>query len=197
MRSASCTGWPPGGTPAITSQWRLSVTPRGRRTGSWLPACLPITGQACTSAGRAPPSTSRWAGSPAEAKRYLTLAALGSVSVPEGRRGRVQTLLGVVGLLLARQRGNPPAVAEEARRLQAMAEAPDAARPGLSGELRALALINLGIAEYGVARFEEAEPHLEQGVALARRVGRPHLEFTGMAYQAAIEVSRSYTRGGG
>src|SRR2546421_9585222 len=31
---------------------------------------------------------------------------------------------------------------------------------------RALALINLGIAEYGTARFEEAEPHLEQGVAL-------------------------------
>ena len=37
-------------------------------------------------------------------------------------------LLGVVGLLLARQRGNLPAVAEEARRLQAAAEAPDAAR---------------------------------------------------------------------
>src|ERR1700749_2600805 len=62
-------------------------------------------------------------GSLEEAKRYLTLAALGSVSVPAGRRGRVQVLLGVVGLLLARQRGNLPAVAEEARRLQAMAEA--------------------------------------------------------------------------
>jgi LuxR family maltose regulon positive regulatory protein len=133
-------------------------------------------------------------GSLEEAKRYLTFAALGSVSVPAGRRGRVQVLLGVVGLLLARQRGNLPAVAEEARRLQAMAEAPDAARPGLSGELRALALINLGIAEYGTARFEEAEPHLEQGVALARRVGRPYLEFTGLAYQAAVEIFRSFAR---
>jgi LuxR family maltose regulon positive regulatory protein len=133
-------------------------------------------------------------GSLEEAKRYLTLAALGSVSVPPVRRGRVQLLLGIVGLLLARQRGNLPAVAEEARRLQAMAEAPDAARPGLSGELRALALINLGIAEYGVARFEEAEPHLEQGVALARQVGRPHLEFTGMAYQAAVEIFGSFAR---
>src|SRR5260370_41199512 len=36
--------------------------------------------------------------------------------------------------------------------------------------------------------------HLEQGVALARRIGRPYLEFTGLAYQAAIEVSRSFTR---
>jgi LuxR family transcriptional regulator, maltose regulon positive regulatory protein len=133
-------------------------------------------------------------GSLEEAKRYLTLAALGSVSVPAGRRGRVQTLLGVVGLLLARQRGNLPAVAEEARRLQAAAEAPDAARAGLGEELRALALINLGIAEYGAARFGEAEPHLEQGVALARRVGRPYLEFTGLAYQAAVEILRSFAR---
>jgi LuxR family maltose regulon positive regulatory protein len=100
----------------------------------------------------------------------------------------------MAGLLLARQRGNLPAVAEEARRLQAAAEALGAARPGLGEDLRALALINLGIAEYGTARFEEAEPHLEQGVTLARRIGRPYLEFTGLAYQAAIEVSRSFTR---
>ena len=132
-------------------------------------------------------------GSLEEAERYLTLAALGSVSVPTHRRGRVQVLLGVVGLLLARQRGNLPAVAEEARRLQAASEAPDAA--GLGEDLRALALINLGITEYGTARFEEAEPHLDHGVMLARRTGRPYLEFTGLTYQAAIEVSRSFTRG--
>ena len=141
-------------------------------------------------------------GSLEEAKRYLTLAALGSVSVPTGRRGQVQTLLGVVGLLLARQRGNPPAVAEEARRLQAAAEAPDAARydlapaarAGLGEDLRALALINLGIAVYATARFEEAEPHLEQGVALARRIGRPYLEFLGLAHQAALDVGWSFAR---
>jgi LuxR family transcriptional regulator, maltose regulon positive regulatory protein len=133
-------------------------------------------------------------GSLEEAKRYLTLAALGSVSVPASRHGRVQTLLGVVGLLLARQRGNPPAVAEEARRLQAAAETPDAAQPGLSEDLRALALINLGIAEYATARFEEAETHLEQGVALARRIGRPYLEFLGLAHQAALHVGWSFAR---
>jgi LuxR family maltose regulon positive regulatory protein len=133
-------------------------------------------------------------GSLEEAKRYLTLAALGSVSVPPVRRGRVQLLLGIVGLLLARQRGNPPAVAKEARRLQAMAEAPDAARPGLSGELRALALINLGITEYGAARFEQAERHLEQGIALAHQIGRPYLEFTGLAYQGAVGILRSFAQ---
>jgi LuxR family maltose regulon positive regulatory protein len=134
-------------------------------------------------------------GSLQEAKRYLAVAALGSLTVPAGRRGQVELLLGMAGLLLARQRGNLPGVAEEARRLQAGAGAPGAARPGLGEDLRALALINLGIAEYGTARFEEAEPHLEQGVTLARRIGRPYLEFTGLTYQAAIEVSRSFTRG--
>jgi LuxR family transcriptional regulator, maltose regulon positive regulatory protein len=132
-------------------------------------------------------------GSLEEAERYLTLAAQDPVSVPAERRGRAQLLLGVVGLLLARQRGNPAAVIEEARRLQAMAEA-RGARPGLSEDLRALALINLGIAEYGTARFEEAEPHLEQGVALAHRIGRPYLEFLGLAHQAALDVGWSFVR---
>src|SRR5260370_32649557 len=107
--------------------------------------------------------------------------------MPAGRRGRVQLLLRVVGPLLARQRGDLPAVVEEARRLQAAAEAPDAARPSLGEDLRTLALINLGIPAYGTARVEGAEPHLAQGVALARRLGRPYLEVTRLTYQAAID----------
>jgi LuxR family maltose regulon positive regulatory protein len=91
-------------------------------------------------------------------------------------------------------------VAEQAQRLQAMAEAPEAVQPmkgaGEVGgeELRALALISLGSAEFWAARFEEAGRHLEQGVALARRIGRPFLEFTGLAYLATVEVFRSYAR---
>jgi LuxR family maltose regulon positive regulatory protein len=131
-------------------------------------------------------------GSLEAAERYLGLAERGLASVPEGRAGQAQLLLGMVRLLLARQREDPPAVAEQARRLQAMAEAPEAARSGLGEELRALALISLGSIEYWVARFEEAERHMEHGVALARRIGRPYLEFTGLAYLAAIEFFRSF-----
>ena len=71
-------------------------------------------------------------GSLEEAERLLGLAARrfeGPALVPAGRRGQAQLLLGVVRLLLARQHGNLPAVAEEARRLQALTEAPDAVRP--------------------------------------------------------------------
>ena len=136
-------------------------------------------------------------GSLEAAGQYLQLAERrfeGPASVPAGRRGQAQLLLGVVRLLLARQRGNLPAVAEAARRLQALAEAPDAAPAGLDEELRALALINLGITEFWTARLEEAEQHLAQGVALARRIARPYLEFSGLANQAALEIYQSFAR---
>ena len=90
-------------------------------------------------------------GSLEAAERYLGLAAQGSASVPAGRRGQPQVLLGVVRLLVARQRGNLPAVTDQAQRLQAMAEAPDAVQAGLGEELRALALISLGTTEVWTA----------------------------------------------
>ena len=131
-------------------------------------------------------------GSLEAAERYLDLAERASASVPDGRHGQFGVLLGVVRLLHARQRGDPQAVARQAQRLQDAAEAPETAQPGLGQELRALALISLGGAELWVGRFEEAERHLEHGVALAGRIGRPYLEFTGLAYQAAIEFFRSF-----
>ena len=135
-------------------------------------------------------------GSLEAAERYLGLAARAAPTVPADRHEQLQVLLEMVRLLLARQRGNPPAVAEEARRLRAIAEAPDTARelalPGLGEELRGLALISLGITEVWAAQFEVAERHLEYGVALARRIGRPFLEFSGLAHQAVIETYRSF-----
>ena len=134
-------------------------------------------------------------------ERYLGLAERGSASVPACERVQLDVLLGIVRLLLARQRGNLPAVAEEVRRLQAMAEGPDLAEPALGEDLHALALISLGITqvwtprleeELWTTRFEEAQRHLELGVALARRIRRPYLEFTGLAHQAAVD--RSFER---
>ena len=63
--------------------------------------------------------------------------------------------------------------------------------PGLGEELRALALVNLGITEYWGRRFAEAERHLEQGITLARRIGRPYLEFLGLAHRTSIASVRS------
>jgi LuxR family maltose regulon positive regulatory protein len=129
-------------------------------------------------------------GSLEAAERYLALAEQRSASVPEGRRGQFQVLLGIARLLHARQRGNSQAVAGEARRLRVAAEA---AQPGLGEDLRALALISLGSAEIWT-RSGEAHRHLEQGVALARRIGRPFLEFSGLAELTVAELARPAAR---
>jgi LuxR family maltose regulon positive regulatory protein len=130
-------------------------------------------------------------GSFAEAERLLELAALGAPSVPRDRRGQLDVLLGMVRLLLARQRMNLPAAAEEAQRLRVVADAPDMESAYLGEELRALALVNLGITEVWGGRLAEAAPHLEQGVDLARRIGRPYLEFLGLAHLTSIASVRS------
>jgi LuxR family maltose regulon positive regulatory protein len=130
-------------------------------------------------------------GSLKEAERQLALAARRSGSVPAERRGRFQVMLTIRRLGLARQRGDLPVVAEEADRLLAAVEAPDAAQLGLGEDLRALALISLGRAEVFAGRREAAGRHLEQGVALARRIGRPYLEFLGLAHGAIVVTLRS------
>ena len=133
-------------------------------------------------------------GSLEAAERYLALAGRHLASVPAGRGEYRRLLLGVVRLLLDRQRGNLPAVAADARDLQAMAEVADAAQPGLGEDLSALALISLGSTELWATASQDAERCLDRGIALARRGGRPHLEFTGLAYQAPHEIYHSFAR---
>ena len=134
-------------------------------------------------------------GSLAEAERYLAIASRALALVPAERRGRAQVVFAVVRMRLDRQRGDLTAVAEEARRLLAPAVATDLAEPRLGEELRALALINLGIAEVWTSHLDEADRHLEDGVALARQIGRPYLEVTGLAHWAQLLSWRSFPLG--
>jgi LuxR family transcriptional regulator, maltose regulon positive regulatory protein len=129
-------------------------------------------------------------GSLAEGARYLTLAAAGAASVPAGRRDHFRVIVTVLRLYLARQRGDLQAVAEGVEQLRS-AGALDVAQPGLGSELRALALISLGIGELWSSQLHEAEAHLERGVALARRIGRPLLEISGLAHWGLAASFRS------
>ena len=134
-------------------------------------------------------------GSLEAAERQLALAIQRAASVPADRRGRFEVMLTFLQLHLARQRGDVPAVAEAADRLLAAVEASDEPQLGLGEDLRALALISLGIAEVWALRFKDADQHLEQGVTLAHRIGRPYLEVTGLAHGSELAALRSYTRG--
>ena len=136
-------------------------------------------------------------GSLLAAERYLGRAERESASVRAARRGQALMLRGVVRLQLAGRTGNLSAVPSAALRLLAAAEAPEAVgvgEPGLGDELGALALISLGNAETWTGRPDQAESHLEQAVALARRIGRPYLEFMGVVFRAQVELPRCAPR---
>ena len=131
-------------------------------------------------------------GSVEAAEQYLGLAERATASVPRTRPPQAQLLLGIVRLVVARQRGNVPAVAGEADRLQAMSEALDTAPARLGEDLRGLALLSLAMTEYWTSRFADADRHLDQAVELAGRIGRPFLEFSGLAYKALSGTRRSF-----
>jgi len=130
-------------------------------------------------------------GSPATAERYRARAVQRLASVPADRRERFQVELAIMRLCLAQGRGDLLAVVEEADRLLAPAADADAERP-VDEDLRALALVTLGAAEVWALRPDDAEQHLEQGTALARRTGWPWLEVSGLAHLAIAASFRSF-----
>ena len=119
-----------------------------------------------------------------DAGRHLAVATGALAAVPADRRARLQVMLAVLRLFLARRLNDFPVVAEEAQRLLAVMKTADAAQLGLGEDLRAVAFISLGIAGIWALRFEDAERHLKQGMALARQIGRPYLELHGLAHGA-------------
>jgi LuxR family transcriptional regulator, maltose regulon positive regulatory protein len=113
---------------------------------------------------------SRWA----EADGLLEAAPRAMAAVPAARRRRAETALATVELLRARRLGDLETVVDSAG---AILRGDDADGVLAGGELQALALMNLGIAETWTLRLEEADAHLEQALALGRKLGRPYVEM--------------------
>jgi LuxR family maltose regulon positive regulatory protein len=113
-----------------------------------------------------------------EAVAHLFTARRLAATTPAGRRRRFEVYLAVIGLELARRRGDISTAEEEMRDLQAALDA-TTAEPELpvGVEYRALGLMNLGIAELWAGRPGVAREHLEDGLALSRRIPRPFLEI--------------------
>jgi LuxR family transcriptional regulator, maltose regulon positive regulatory protein len=122
---------------------------------------------------------------------HLVSATRGLASLPEERRGRFEVALALLRLTLARRRGDLPAVIDEAERLLATAGGLDAPDLALD-DLRAVALISVGIAELWSNRTTEADRHFEQGVALARQLQRPWLEINALGHWAMLVRLRSF-----
>jgi len=134
-------------------------------------------------------------GSPDEAERHLARAAQAAGGAAPDRHGRMQLMMAIVRLSIASHRGDLQGVVEQAHRLLAPAEAPDAAHAGLGDDMRAFALLQFGVAELWTGRFDAAERHLEQALAIAQRIERPFLELGALAHLAQIAIFDSVTLG--
>ncbi|GAA1271732.1 hypothetical protein GCM10009609_38580 [Pseudonocardia aurantiaca] len=121
-------------------------------------------------------------GSLDEAAAYLALAEDHLDIAPPERRPQLDVSRAVIKLLLARRRGDFSDVLEQVEFLARPCAVRSHAAVALSGELRAMALMNLGIVEMWSPGLAEAEKHLEEAARIAHRIGRPYLEVGCLAH---------------
>ena len=125
---------------------------------------------------------------------FLDIANRGSDDVPTARRHAYEVESAVARLSLARRRGDVSTVTAEIHALLDRSGATTQMEVELNNDARAVALLELGIAELWTSDVSNAERHLEQGLELARRIGRPFLEIGCLGYLAVIAGARSLPR---
>ena len=118
-----------------------------------------------------------------EAVAQLTLAESHVQSAPPARRRRLTVAIASLRLALARRSGQFTEVIEQVNTLDASISNESSEAIAMGSELRAVALLNLGIVETWSRRFDDAERHLSEGAALAQAIGRPYLEVACRAHQ--------------
>ncbi len=116
-----------------------------------------------------------------EAAAYLAVAETYVETAPPDRRHRLQVAIASLKLSLARRRGHLAAVIEQVKFLASPVTGESDEDIALGSDLRAVALMNLGTAEAWSLGLPDAERHLREGAALARKIGRPYLEVACLA----------------
>ncbi|HEX5898581.1 MAG TPA: LuxR C-terminal-related transcriptional regulator, partial [Solirubrobacteraceae bacterium] len=112
---------------------------------------------------------------------HIAVAERLARTLPDDRRRPVELGLAGTRLWLARLRGDV-AGASEAFRCTELALTTQPPREGTRSSLHhATALANLGMAEVWSPYLDEGRRHLEQALALARRIGQPYLEMACLA----------------
>jgi LuxR family maltose regulon positive regulatory protein len=116
-------------------------------------------------------------GAPDDAATYIKTAKAMAAGVPAERRDVFEMQLASVELEAASRRGDLEATREAMQALERALLAQTAGTLEQSHDVRALALMSLGIAELWALEVQDARWHLEEALALARRSGRPYLEI--------------------
>ena len=127
-----------------------------------------------------------------EAAAHLAVAETYAESAPPDRQRRLQVAIASLKLSLARRRGNLAGVTRTGRFLASPVTGQSDEDIALDSNLRAVALMNLGIAEAWSLGLPDAERHLREGADLAREIGRPYLEVACLAQLAFASRIRSF-----
>ena len=127
-----------------------------------------------------------------EAAAHLAVAETYAGTAPPDRQRRLHVALASLKLSLARRRGNLAGVLEQAKFLASPVTGQSDEDIALGSELRAVALMNLGIVEAWSQGLPDAERHLQEGADLARQIGRPYLEVACLAQLGFASRIRSF-----
>jgi LuxR family maltose regulon positive regulatory protein len=127
-----------------------------------------------------------------EAAAHLAVAETYAGTAPPDRQRRLHVALASLKLSLARRRGNLAGVLEQAKFLASPVTGQSDEDIAVGSELRAVALMNLGIVEAWSQGLPDAERHLQEGADLARQIGRPYLEVACLAQLGFASRIRSF-----
>jgi LuxR family transcriptional regulator, maltose regulon positive regulatory protein len=134
-----------------------------------------------------------------EAVAQLTLTESHLPSAPPARRRRLAVAIASLRLAIARRSGQFTEVIDQVTMLDASISDASSEPTAIGSELRAVALLNLGIVETWSGRLIDAERHLSEGAALAQKIGRPYLEVVCRAHQVfpsnLVSVATARERG--
>ncbi|MEZ0115775.1 LuxR family maltose regulon positive regulatory protein [Catenulispora sp. EB89] len=111
-----------------------------------------------------------------EAAAHLAVAEAYAETTSPERQRRLGVAIASLQLSLARRRGHLDGVIEQVKFLDAPVSGQSDQDIALDGDLRAVALMNLGTAEAWSLGLPDAVRHLKEGAALAREISRPYLE---------------------
>jgi len=116
-----------------------------------------------------------------EAVAHLAVAETHVETAPPDRQRRLRVAIASLKLSLARRRGHFADVVEQVKFLASPVSGESDEDIALESDLRAVALMNLGIVEAWCLGLHDAERHLREGAVLARNIGRPYLEVACLA----------------
>src|ERR1700735_1815728 len=125
-----------------------------------------------------------------EAAAHMAVAETSLSSTPPDRRRRLDVATAALKLSLARRRGHLAGVVDPVRFLASPVSGQSDEDIALDSDLRAVALMNLGIVEAWSLANQDSERHLQEGADLARSIGRPYLEvacLSELAFASKIE----------